>query len=429
MPITVVVGSQWGDEGKGRVTDMLAAEADLVARYSGGDNAGHTVTVGDEIFKLHIIPSGVVQPNAVVAMGAGMVVNAKKLLQEMDNLASRGIDISPERVKLSAGAHLILPTHIALDAAAEGAREDAIGTTKRGIGPTYADKADRTGLRAADMLAADFGQRVYRAVQAKNRILKEIYGAEPVDPEEAALEFEGYAARLQPYITDVSQQIHRVLAAGGRVLAEGAQGTLLDINHGTYPFVTSSSPTTGGVLTGLGVGPREIERIIGVTKAFQTRVGEGPMPTELSGPIGDALRGTGEHPWDEFGTTTGRPRRCGWLDLVLLRYAVRINGLTELVMTKLDVLTGLDPLRVCVAYQTQGREWEDVPFGPNALEESEPVYRDLEGWTEDIMDARRPTDLPAAAREYVAFVGRSVGVPISLASVGPEREQIVRLQT
>ena len=428
MPITVVVGSQWGDEGKGRITDMLAAEADLVARYSGGDNAGHTVTVGDEIFKLHIIPSGVVQPNAVVAMGAGMVINAGKLLAEMDGLASRGIDVSPQRVKLSAGAHLILPTHIALDAADEGARQDAIGTTQRGIGPTYSDKAGRVGLRAADMLAPDFSQRVYRAVQAKNRVLQTIYGQQPVDAEEVALEYEQYAARLRPHITDVSQQIHRLLAAGGRVLAEGAQGTLLDINHGTYPFVTSSSPTTGGVLTGLGVGPRQIDRVIGVTKAFQTRVGEGPMPTELSGPVADALRGTGEHPWDEYGTTTGRPRRCGWLDLVLLRYAVRINGLTELMITKLDILTGLDPLRVSVAYRYQDASWDDLPFGPDALQESEPIYTDLPGWTEDITTARRPADLPAAARDYVALVARSTGVPVTLVSVGPERDQIVRLE-
>jgi adenylosuccinate synthase len=429
MPITVVVGSQWGDEGKGRITDMLAAEADLVARYSGGDNAGHTVTVGNEIFKLHIVPSGVVQPNAVVVMGAGMVINAKKLLDEMDELASRGIDVSPQRVKLSAGAHLILPTHIALDAADEGARQDAIGTTQRGIGPTYADKAGRVGLRAADMLAPNFGQRVYHAVQTKNRVLQAIYGQQPVDAEEAALEYEQYAARLRPYITDVSQQIHRVLAAGGRVLAEGAQGTLLDINHGTYPFVTSSSPTTGGVLTGLGVGPQQVDRVIGVTKAFQTRVGEGPMPTELSGPLADALRGTGEHPWDEYGTTTGRPRRCGWLDLVLLRHAVRINGLTELVMTKLDVLTGLDPLRLGVAYRYQGTSSEEMPFGPDALQESEPSYTELPGWVEDITTARRPADLPAAARDYVAFVRQSAGVPVTMVSVGPERDQIVRLAT
>jgi adenylosuccinate synthase len=422
------VGTQWGDEGKGRVTDLLAAEADIVARFSGGDNAGHTVTVGDEIFKLHLIPSGIVQPKTIAVLGAGMVVNPKKLLQEMDGLAARGIDVSPARLKLSTGAQLILPTHIALDGASEEALGDgAIGTTQRGIGPAYTDKAARVGLRGGDMLAADFPRRVYQAVDTKNRVLTEIYGREPLDAEEIADEYAHYAERLRPHIVDVSQEIHHVLAAGGLVLAEGAQGSLLDINHGTYPFVTSSSPIAGGVLTGLGVGPKEVDRVIGVTKAFQTRVGEGPMPTELSGPLGDALRGTGENPWDEFGTTTGRPRRCGWLDLVLLRYAARLNGLTGLVVTKLDVLTGLDPLRVCVGYHYQGQQWEEVPFGPNALDEVEPIYVDLSGWSEDITGAREPADLPPAARAYLDFITEQSGVPIVLASVGPERDQAVQI--
>jgi adenylosuccinate synthase len=428
MPVTIIVGSQWGDEGKGRITDLLAAEADIVARYSGGDNAGHTVTVGDEIFKLHLVPSGIVQPNTVSVMGAGMVINPRKLIAEMDGLAARGIDVSPRRLKLSAGSHLILPTHIALDGASEEALgRDAIGTTRRGIGPAYTDKATRVGLRAGDMLAADFPQRVFQAVEAKNRILVEIYGREPVDAESVADEYAGYAERLRPHIADVSREVHQVLKAGGQVLAEGAQGTLLDINHGTYPYVTSSSPIAGGVLTSLGIGPKEVDRVIGVAKAFQTRVGEGPMPTELTGPLGDALRGTGEHPWDEFGTTTGRPRRCGWLDLVLLRYAARVNGLTGLVVTKLDVLTGLDPLRVCVAYAYQGKEWDDLPFGPNALGDSQPIYADLPGWTEDITGARAVADLPPAAQEYLDFIHQQVGVPILLASVGPEREQAVQI--
>ena len=428
MPITVVVGTQWGDEGKGRVTDLLAAEADVVARYSGGDNAGHTVTVGAKIFKLHLVPSGIAQPDAVAMMGAGMVINPKKLLAEMDGLAARGIDVSPERLKLSAGAHLILPTHIALDGASEAALgQDAIGTTRRGIGPAYADKASRVGLRGGDMLAADFAQRVYQAVEAKNRVLVGIYGREPLDAEAVADEFAGYAERLRPHVADVSRQVHQVLRAGGRVLAEGAQGTLLDINHGSYPFVTSSSPTVGGVLTGLGVGPQEVEQVIGVVKAFQTRVGEGPMPTELTGRLGDALRGTGANPWDEYGTTTGRPRRCGWLDLVLLRYAARINGLTALVITKLDVLTGLDPLRICVAYRFRGQEWDDMPFEPNALVKAEPVYAELPGWTEEISTARKRDDLPPAAGRYLEFIQQQVGVPIILASVGPEREQAVQL--
>ena len=428
MPITIVVGTQWGDEGKGRITDLLAAEVDLVARYSGGDNAGHTVTVGEEIFKLHLVPSGIVQPNTVSVMGAGMVVNPAKLLAEMEELDERGIDISPRRLKLSAGAHLILPTHIALDGASElSLGEDSIGTTKRGIGPTYTDKATRSGLRAADMLADDFSQRVFQAVTAHNRVLIQNYGQEPLDAEEVADQYEQFASRLRPYIADVSLQVHQTLRAGGQVLAEGAQGTLLDINHGTYPYVTSSSPVAGGVLTGLGVGPNEVERVIGVTKAFQTRVGEGPMPTELSSPLGDALRGSGANPWDEFGTTTGRPRRCGWLDLVLLRYAARINGLTGLALTKLDVLTGLDPVRVCVAYRYSGRRWEDIPFGPDALTEATPIYADLPGWSQDITTARTLLELPPAAREYIDFIQQKVNVPILLASVGPEREQVVPL--
>lgn len=428
MPITIIVGTQWGDEGKGRVTDLLAAEADIVARFSGGDNAGHTITVGDEIFKLHLIPSGIVQPNTVSVMGAGMVVNPKKLLAEMDGLAARGIDVSPSRLKLSAGAQLILPTHIALDGAAELALgKNALGTTKRGIGPAYTDKAARIGLRGEDMLAADFPKRVYQAVEVKNQVLVEIYGLEPLDAEAIADEYQRYAEQLQPHIADVSYEIHKALQAGRQVLAEGAQGTLLDINHGTYPFVTSSSPIAGGVLTGLGVGPKEVERVIGVTKAFQTRVGEGPMPTELTGPLGDALRGTGTNPWDEFGTTTGRPRRCGWLDLVLLRYATRLNGLTGLVITKLDILTGLDPLRVCVAYRYRGKEWDDLPFGPNALAESEPIYIELPGWTQEITGARELTGLPPAAQGYLDFIEQQVGVPIIFASVGPEREQAVQI--
>jgi adenylosuccinate synthase len=424
------VGAQWGDEGKGRITDLLAADADIVARYSGGDNAGHTVTVGEEIFKLHLVPSGIVQPNTVAVMGAGMVINPKKLLAELDDLVARGIDVSPNRLKLSAGAHLILPTHIALDGAAEEALGgDAIGTTRRGIGPAYTDKATRVGLRGGDMLAADFPKRVYQAVEAKNRVLVEIFGQEPLEAEAVADQYERYAEQLRPYVADVSREVHRVLEAGGWVLAEGAQGTLLDINHGTYPFVTSSSPIAGGVLTSLGVGPKEVDRVIGVAKAFQTRVGEGPMPTELTGPLGDSLRGTGENPWDEFGTTTGRPRRCGWLDLVLLRYAARVNGLTGMVLTKLDVLSGLDSLKVCVAYQYRGKRRDDLPFEPNALAECEPVYVELPGWTEDITGARKMEDLPPAARGYLEFVQQQVDVPIILASVGPERDQAVRIMS
>lgn len=427
MPLTIVLGTQWGDEGKGRVTDLLAAKMDLVARYGGGDNAGHTVTVGKETYKLHLVPSGIVQPNTISVMGSGMVINPKKLLAEMDALASRGIDVSPKRLMLSAGAHLILPTHIALDGASESSRgKTAIGTTQRGIGPAYTDKSARAGLRAESMLAGDFGKRVFEAVSKANNTLVKIFNMEPLDAEAIAVEYEGYAERLRPYVADVCYLVGQVLQKGGNVLAEGAQGTLLDINLGTYPFVTSSSPTVGGVMTGLGVGPRDVDRVIGIAKAFQTRVGEGPMPTEQTGPVGSALRGTGVNPWDEFGTTTGRPRRCGWLDLVLLRYAARVNGLTDLVITKLDILTGLDPIKVCNAYDYQGKQWDHIPFGPNAIGESEAVYTDLPGWSANINDARTPSDLPPAALGYLDFIRQQTGVPVAMASVGPEREQAVR---
>ena len=430
MPLTILVGTQWGDEGKGRVTDLLAAQVEIVARYSGGDNAGHTVTVGDEVFKLHLIPSGITQPTVLSLMGAGMVVNPKKLLAEMDALAERGVDVSPERLKLSGGAHLILPTHITLDGASEAILgEQAIGTTQRGIGPAYTDKAARCGLRAEEMLAPDFSDRVRQAVELKNQTIEKVYGMPPLDANAIAADYERYATRLRPHVSDVSALVHRSLSRGGRVLAEGAQGALLDINHGTYPFVTSSSPTSGGALTGLGVGPMQVDRVIGVAKAFQTRVGEGPMPTEQTGTVGDALRGTGANPWDEFGTTTGRPRRCGWLDLVLLRHAARINGLTHLVVTKLDVLTGLNPLQVCTGYEYQGQTWEDIPLGPGVLADCRPVYHELPGWDEDITQAQNVNELPAAARAYLAFVAEQTGVPVVMASVGPERHQAVQLGT
>ncbi|MEN8097524.1 MAG: adenylosuccinate synthase [Chloroflexota bacterium] len=430
MPITIVIGSQWGDEGKGRITDMLAAEAVLVARFNGGDNAGHTVTVGDQIFKLHLVPSGIVQPNALAVMGSGMVINPKKLLDEMDYLMDSGIEVDPQRLGISAGAHLILPSHIAIDGAAEIARGDgAIGTTKRGIGPAYADRTAREGLRVGDMLASDFRQRVIRRILDQNKGIVALYNLPPLDATEIANRYEQYAERMRPFITDVSEQVHQVLKRGGRVLAEGAQGTLLDIDHGTYPFVTSSNPISGGVITSLGVGPHTVDRVIGVSKAFQSRVGEGPMPTELSGEPAVALRGTGENPWDEFGTTTRRPRRCGWLDLVLLRYAARINGFTEMMITKLDVLSGIEPLKTCAAYRYQGQTWNDMPFGPDALSKVEPIYDEHPGWHEPIMSARNREHLPGPALEYLQTISTAVNVPISYASVGPERDQIVHFKS
>jgi adenylosuccinate synthase len=429
VPITVILGTQWGDEGKGKITDMLAAEADVVARFAGGDNAGHTVTVGTERFALHLIPSGVLNPRALCLLGGGMVVNPKKLLAEMDGLAARGVDVSPERIKLSGLAHLIMPYHIALDGAAEAARgEGAIGTTRRGIGPAYTDKAARCGIRAQEMLHPSelLAQRIREQVAAKNVSLERLYGQPPLEVEPIVEEYLAYARQLAPYVADVSVEVAGALRSGRRVLAEGAQGTLLDLDHGSYPYVTSSYPTIGGVMTGLGVGPQHIERVLGVIKAYQTRVGAGPMPTELTGQLGEKLRGTGAHPWDEFGTTTGRPRRCGWLDAVTLRYAHRINGLTEMAITKLDILSRFDTLKICVAYELDGQRLDTFPTDLSVLGRCRPIYETLPGWAQDITGARTFADLPRQACEYVARVEALLGIPATFISVGPGRAQTIR---
>jgi adenylosuccinate synthase len=427
MPAAIVVGTQWGDEGKGRVIDWLTREAAMVARYSGGDNAGHTLTVSGERFALHLIPSGILYPEVLCLMGGGMVINPAHLLEEMDGLAARGVDISPARLKLDLGAHLIMPYHIALDGAQEAGRgEKAIGTTKRGIGPAYTDKSARSGLRAGAMRDPEgFSEKVYQAVEEKNRLLTQIYGQSPLNAQETAAEYHDYARRLAPYLADVSLIINQGLEAGKRLLCEGAQGTLLDLDHGTYPFVTSSSPTAGGALTGLGFGPRYADQVIGVAKCFTTRVGAGPFVTELTGETGDRLRGSGENPWDEFGTTTGRPRRCGWLDAVILRYAVRVNGLTHLVLTKLDILSGFEKLQVAVAYDDQGERLEHFPLDKEVLARCQPIYEELPGWSEDIQSARTMADLPAAARQYVERIETLTGTPILLIGVGPGREQTI----
>jgi adenylosuccinate synthase len=428
MPITVILGAQWGDEGKGKITDLLAAEADVVARFAGGDNAGHTVTVGTERFALHLIPSGILNPDTTCLLGGAMVVNPKKLLAEMDGLAARGVKVSPERIKLSGLAHLITPYHIALDGAAEAARGNgAIGTTRRGIGPAYTDKAARSGIRVQEMLHSPeaFSQRIREQVNEKNAILEKVYGQSPLEPETVVQEYLSYADRLRPFVADVSAEIAEALDAGRDVLAEGAQGTLLDLDHGSYPYVTSSYPTIGGVMIGLGVGPQHVKRVVGVVKAYQTRVGAGPMPTELRDELGERLRGTGDQPWDEFGTTTGRPRRCGWLDLVTLRYAQRLNGLTEIAITKLDILSRFDSLRVCVAYQLDGQRVETFPTDLAVLARCLPVYETLPGWGVDITSARTFTDLPIQARAYVQRIEELLGLPASLIGVGPGRDQTV----
>ncbi len=427
MPLDIIVGAQWGDEGKGRVTDLLAAEADIVARYSGGDNAGHTVTIGSEIFKLHLIPSGIVHERPTCLIGNGTVVNPRVLCGEIKYLQQRGVDVSPQRLRLSRHAHLITPAHIALDKAREASRGgEAIGTTLRGIGPAYTDKTSREGLRASLFDEADalFGA-VRQHIREKNQMLEALYGQKTLDADEVAEAFAGYAGKLRPYLVESSAYVHNALAENRAILAEGAQGTLLDLDHGTYPYVTSSHPTAGGALTGLGVGPRDVARVIGVAKAFTSRVGSGPFPTEVGGDPAQQLRGTGENPWDEFGTTTGRPRRVGWLDCVILRHAVRINGLTELALTKLDILSGWQELKVCVAYELDGERIDYFPSDVASLERVKPVYEQLPGWSDDITGARRLEALPANARRYVDFVSESSGVPVSLVSVGPARNQVI----
>jgi adenylosuccinate synthase len=424
MPGTAILGAQWGDEGKGKITDMLASESDVVARFSGGDNAGHTVMVGADTFKLHLAPSGVLYPGVLCVLGAGMVINPRSLVRELGELSEKGIDVSRQRLRIDGKAHLVLPYHIALDGASETKLGgSAIGTTRRGIGPSYADKASRRGLRAVDMLDISiFIERLRAEAEARNIWLSEVYGEEPLNVDEMAEEYAEYAVQLAPYVDDVSLLVDLAYQDGKSILYEGAQGALLDIDHGTYPYVTSSSPATGGILSGLGIGPDHIDRVIGVAKAYQTRVGAGPMPTELEDEIGDALTERGA----EFGTTTGRRRRCGWLDLVALRYAVRVCGLTELTVTKLDILTSLDPLKVCVAYEYGKERLEHYPADTRVLAECKPIYETVPGWTEDIQDTRERSALPTNALAYLKVVEDAARVPVRIISVGPERDQTIR---
>ncbi|MAT98666.1 MAG: adenylosuccinate synthase [Anaerolineaceae bacterium] len=429
MPLDMIIGAQWGDEGKGRVTDLLAAQTDIVARYSGGDNAGHTVTVQGDIFKLHLIPSGIIHRNVTCLIGNGVVLNPAVLLREMAALAERGIDVSPARLKISRNTHLITPAHIALDKAKESRRgNEAIGTTLRGIGPAYTDKTSRVGLRA-ELFAnpEELADQIQAHIAEKNEVLTKIYGSDPLDADAVAAEYTQYAQQLRDHLVDGSVYLHEALKNGRSVLAEGAQGTFLDLDHGTYPFVTSSAPTSGGVLVGLGVGPRMVGRVIGIAKAFTSRVGGGPFPAELDGEMAHRLRGTGDNPWDEYGTTTGRPRRVGWLDLVMLRHAARINGLTELVITKLDILSGLDEIQVCNAYRLDGETIDFYPSDIPSLSRCQPVYDTLPGWQEDIMAMRKLADLPPNAQKYIEYIADEIGVPVTAVSVGPGRDQVIHL--
>jgi len=427
MPLSIVVGAQWGDEGKGRIVDLLAVEADMVARYSGGDNAGHTVSVGDKIFKLHLLPSGIIHPHALGLLGNGMVINPEVLINEMDKVRQSGILINPDRIKISHAAHLITPGHIALDAALEQARGDQmIGTTKRGIGPAYTAKVTRSGLRMEQMLNPEkFESAVRDHIRDVNSQLKNLNCMRNLDADKIAQEYRAYADILAPYITEVGLLAYKTLEHGKSILAEGAQGTLLDLDHGTYPYVTSSTPTAPGALVGLGLGVGAADRVIGVVKAFQARVGEGPFPTELFDDLALRLRGTGANDWDEFGTTTGRPRRVGWLDLVLLRYACRINGITELAITKLDILSGLKSLNICSGYRVREEVYPDLPLGPANLSGYEPVYEEIPGWEEDISGIRSWDDLTERAQNYINQIEELTGLPVKIIAVGPERFQVI----
>ena len=421
MPATVVVGAQWGDEGKGKIVDLLAQESDVVCRYQGGPNAGHTIVADGETWKLRQLPSGVVSGTTSV-VGAGCVVDPEVFLSEVDLLIERGVDISI--VVLSGNAHLIMPWHVTIDQASERRLGNLqIGTTRRGIGPAYADKASRIGIRVQDVLDAKIlRQKIEVALAEKNVWLERVYEVEGFDLEEIWSRYAGYAERLAPFVGDASLLVDGALRDGKRVLFEGAQATMLDLDHGTYPFVTSSNPIASGAPTGVGIGPTRIDRVLGVSKAYVTRVGEGPFPSEIVGPQQAKLRELG----GEFGTVTGRERRCGWLDLVALRYAVRVNGITSLALTKLDVLSAFDELPVCVRYrQRDGSETPHFPAHQSDFHHAEPVWEVLPGWREPLDGASALVDLPAEARGYVEFIARELEVPIELVGVGAARDRVL----
>ena len=424
MGATVVVGTQWGDEGKGKLTDLLAAGMEMVVRYQGGHNAGHTIVVGEESFALQLVPSGVLYEHITPVIGNGVVVDPFVLLDELAMLRARGIDVS--RLQVSGNAHLILPYHQQLDVLSERRLGSArLGTTKRGIGPAYADKATRIGLRLQDLFDPRiFRQKLEAALREKNPLLAKVYNRLGYDAEVLADKYlTECRPALEPYVTDTVATVHEALEAGREVLFEGAQATFLDLDHGTYPFVTSSNPVAGGACVGAGVGPRHIDRIIGITKAYTTRVGSGPFPAEVKGAVADRLVTDGA----EFGTNTGRRRRVGWLDLVMLRHAARLNSLTEVAITKLDVLDSLDVVKVCTAYEIDGRRTEHMPYHQSDVHRARPVLEELPGWRTPLGAAGRPADLPAPAAEYLRFVEQRAGVPVTLVGVGPRRRQLVRL--
>lgn len=421
MPATVVVGLQWGDEGKGKTTDFLAEQTSLVVRYQGGDNAGHTLMLGDEVFKLHLVPSGILYPHIVPVIGPGVVVNPATLIDELDGLAARGIDVS--RLRASFAAHVILPYHRALDAARETSRgRSKVGTTGRGIGPAYEDRASRAGVRLEDLCdAAALRAKLERAVPEKNALLAALGAEVRFDVDALVVQGLAWGERLAPHLVDVTWLVQDALGRGEHVLLEGAQGTLLDLDHGSYPFVTSSSPIAGGACTGGGIGPRQVDEVFGVMKAYATRVGSGPFPTELEDGVGGGIAARGH----EVGTTTGRPRRVGWFDAVSARYAVAVNSVSSIMLNKLDILSGVDPIRLCVAYEIDSRRIDAWPSSAELLARARPIYEEFGGWSEPIHDVRSLGDLPESARRYVTALEEHAGAPIVLVSVGPERTQTI----
>jgi adenylosuccinate synthase len=424
MPGIVIVGAQWGDEGKGKLVDLMAESADGVIRYQGGNNAGHTIVHGETTWKFHLIPSGILYSNKPCMIGNGVVIDPFVLTGELDGLKSRGVDLSG--LKISANAHMIMPYHLMLDTAGEvRLGKLQIGTTRRGIGPAYMDKAARLGIRVQDLLDEGILKKKIAAALAPKKAQLRDWEKDPaLDLQSMTEEYLAYGNRIEQYITDTAKLVWDHLQAKDTIIFEGAQGAMLDIDHGTYPFVTSSNPIAGAACVGAGVGPTAIDEVWGVAKAYATRVGAGPFPTELDDEFGEKLRAAGH----EFGTTTGRPRRTGWLDLIQLKYASRINGFTHLAITKLDVLSGQGPLKVCVGYTTDtGAELEDFPYHQSVVHHLTPVYHTLEGWDEDLTKIREASDLPQAARDYLDYIAKAINVPVKLVGVGPARDQIIEL--
>ena len=424
MPAIVLLGAQWGDEGKGKATDILGDRVKYVVRYQGGNNAGHTVVIGDQKYALHLLPSGILTPTCIPVIGNGVVIDPAVLLEEIRGLNERGVDTS--NLKISTNAHLITPYHRTIDKVSERFLGKAkIGTTGRGIGPAYADKINRIGIRVQDLFDTSIlRQKIEGALRDKNQVLVKVFNRKGLEIDEILKEYLEYAEILRPYVTDTSLLLNQALEKGENILLEGSQGTLLDVDHGTYPFVTSSNPTAGGASTGSGIGPTKISRVIGIVKAYTTRVGSGPFPTELFDEDGEKLRSIG----GEVGVTTGRARRCGWYDAPIARYAVRINGLTDFFLTKLDVLTGWEKIPVCVAYEIDGRRVEELPASQSDFHHAKPIYEYLPGWSEDISKARKLSDLPINAQGYIKFLEEISGAPISVIGVGPGRDETIQIR-